>query len=29
VISVQPRSCVAMVVSSYREIVAGDVVEQE
>jgi hypothetical protein len=29
VLSVQPKSCVAMVVSSYREISAGDYVEAE
>jgi hypothetical protein len=29
VLSVQSKSCVAMVVSSYREIAAGDYVEKE
>jgi hypothetical protein len=29
VLSVQPKSCVAMIVSSYREISAGDYVEKE
>jgi hypothetical protein len=29
VLSVQEKSCAAMVVSSYREISAGDYVEEE